>query len=185
MSNPDVITSEAASRYAKALFELAEESKSLKSVEKDFAQLKDAFKKNADMRRLIESPVIAIDDQVAALTAIAKKAGFGKLVVQFVGLTAQNRRAGDLPSIIKAFEDMAARKRGGMIAKVTSATKLSAAELTSLKANLKKSLGQSVDVETSVDADLLGGFVVRLGSRLYDHSLKTKLEDLKIAMKEV
>lgn len=185
MSNPDVITTEAAGRYAKALFELAEESKSLNTVEKSLAKLKAAFAKNADMQRLIESPVIAIEDQVASLTAIARKAKLGPLVVQFVGLVAQNRRAADLPSIIKAFEDMAARKRGGMIAKVTSAKKLTGAELASLKSNLKKSLGHSVDVETSVDADLLGGFVVRLGSRLYDHSLKTKLEDLKIAMKEV
>jgi len=86
--------------------------------------------------------------------------------------------------MLASFEDMVARRKGSQVAKVASAQKLTAAQLTSLKSNLKKTLGRPVDVETSVDPDLLGGFIVRIGSRLYDSSLKTKLEDLKIALKE-
>lgn len=185
MSQTDVISSEAAGRYAKALFELAEDAKAMKSVEKNLKSLRTMLAGNAGLTSLIQDPIYATEDKVASLTTIAKKAGFHKLVVQFVGLVAQNRRSEELPGIIAAFEDMAARKSGGSIAKVTSATKLSATELKNLKASLKQSLGQVVDVETAVDPDLLGGFVVRMGSRLYDSSLKTKLEDLKIAMKEV
>ena len=87
--------------------------------------------------------------------------------------------------MLASFEEMVARRKGSQTAKVTSAQKLTSAQLSALKSNLKKSLGQTVDVETSVDPDLLGGFIVRIGSRLYDSSLKTKLEDLKIALKEV
>lgn len=115
---------------------------------------------------------------------MAKKAKLKPLTVQFVGLVAENRRAGELPGILSAFEEMVARRKGSQIAKVTSAKKLTAAQVTSLKSNLKKSLGRPVEVETSVDADLLGGFVVRVGSRLYDSSLKTKLEDLRLTLKE-
>lgn len=184
MSDSDVITGEAPTRYAQALLELAEESKSLKKIEKDVKTLKGLFSKSDDLTRLLRSPVFAIDDKVAALTAVAKKAKVSPLTTQFVGTVAGNRRAADLPNILNAFEKMVAARKGSQIAKVTSAQKLTAAQLKSLKTNLKKSLGQTVDVETSVDPDLLGGFVVRIGSRLYDSSLKTKLEDLKIALKE-
>ena len=87
--------------------------------------------------------------------------------------------------LCQGFEDMVARERGASKALVTSATKLTAAQLTSLKTNLKKSLGKSVEIETAIDPDLLGGFVVQIGSRLFDSSLKTKLEGIKLAMKEV
>ena len=105
-------------------------------------------------------------------------------MVQFVGTVAENRRAGEIPAILSSFEDMLAQRKGSSVAKVTSAQKLTPAQLTSLKSNLKKSLGRPVEVETSVDPDLLGGFIVRVGSQLYDSSLKTKLADLKIALKE-
>ncbi len=185
MSDTDDISSEAAPRYAQALLELAEESKSLKTVEKDVKTLKAIFANSDDLRRMAASPVFAIDDKIAAFTAVAKKAKIGKLTTQFIGTVVGNRRAAEMPSILASFEAMVARRKGTQVAKVTSAQKLTAAQLTSLKSNLKKSLGQTVDVETSVDPDLLGGFIVRIGSRLYDSSLKTKLENLKIALKEV
>ena len=184
MSQSDVITGEAPKRYAQALLELAEDAKSLKTVEKDVKTLKGIFAKSGDMTEMANSPVISLDDKVSALTAIAKKAKLNALTTQFVGTVAKNRRAADIPAILASFEDMVARRKGSQVAKVTSAQKLTAAQLTSLKSNLKKSLGRPVDVETSVDPDLLGGFIVRIGSRLYDSSLKTKLEDLKIALKE-
>ncbi len=184
MSDTDVITGEAPSRYALALLELAEESKSLKRIEKDVKSLKSIFEKNDNIRRLAESPVFSIEDKVSALTEITKKAKLNKLTTQFVGIVAGNRRAVEIPAILASFEEMVARRQGSQVAKVSSAQKLTSAQLSSLKSNLKKSLGRQVDVETSVDPELLGGFVVRVGSQLYDSSLKTKLEDLKIALKE-
>ena len=184
MSNPDVITGAAPGRYAQALLELAESAKSLKTVEKDMASLKSMFAKNEDLRQMAANPVFAIEDKVNAMTAIAKKAKLSALVVKFVGTVTQNQRAAELPSIAAAFENLVALKRGSQTAQIVSAKKLTAAQLTKIKSELKKTLGRTVDVETSVDPSLLGGFVVRVGSRLYDSSLKTKLEDLKLALKE-
>ena len=185
MSDKSVISSEAADRYAKAAFELASEAKSLKTVEKNLKSLKAMLADNDNLRRLINSPVFNPDDQAQALAAVCAKAKFSKLTSQIVGLIAKNRRAAEIPQIIAAFDARVARERGTSSAIVTSAIKLTAAELTSLKSNLKKSLGKDVDIETKVDPDLLGGFIVKVGSRLYDSSLKTKLEGLKLAMKEV
>ena len=184
MSNPEVITGEAPGRYAQALFELAESAKSLKTVEKDMATLKSMFAGNAVLREMAGNPVFPVDEKVAAMTAVAKKAKLGKLVTQFIGTVTENQRAAELPAMASAFEGLLALKRGSEIAQVTSAKKLTAAQLTKIKSELKKTLGRTVDVETSVDPSLLGGFVVRIGSRLYDSSLKTKLEDLKLALKE-
>ena len=184
MSDTEVITGEAPTRYAQALLDLAEEAKSLPRVEKDLKSFNKMYASSPDLKRLAESPVYTTEDKVAALTAVAKKAKLSALTQQFIGIVAENRRAGDLPGIISAFNDMVARRRGSQVAKVTSAAKLTAAQLSAIKAQLKKSLGRPVDIETSVDPDLLGGFVVRIGSRLYDSSLKTKLEDLRLALKE-
>ncbi|MEE9347446.1 MAG: F0F1 ATP synthase subunit delta [Robiginitomaculum sp.] len=185
MSDTAVINSQAAGRYALALLDLAEESKSLKSVEKSVKALKSMIAGSGDIQAMIASPVFATDDKVAALTALAAKAKLHKDVGNFVGLVAKNHRAAELPSIIDAFEKLVAKKRGTSSAVVTSAKKLTPAQLKSLKANLKKSIGKDVVIETKVDADLLGGFIVKIGSRLYDSSLKTKLDGLKLAMKEV
>lgn len=184
MSDTEVITGEAPLRYAQALLELAEDAKSLNSIEKDMKALKGLFAKSDALQAMINSPVVATEEKIAALTALAKKAKLKPLSTQFIGTVAGNRRADQLPAIISAFEDIVARRKGAQVAKVTSAQKLTAAQVTSLKSNLKKSLGRPVEVETSVDPDLLGGFVVRVGSRLYDSSLKTKLEDLRLTLKE-
>lgn len=184
MSNQDVILGEAPRRYALALLELAEEAKSLKGVEKDLSAVKGMFSENEDLRSMAASPVFAISDKVSALGAIMKQAKIGSLVSQFVGTVAQNRRADEIPAIIAAFENEVARRRGTLVANVTSATKLTAAQVTKLKGELKTTLGRTVDIETDIDPDLLGGFVVRIGSRLYDSSLKTQIEDLKLALKE-
>ena len=184
MSDTEVITGEAPARYAKALLDLAEEAKSIPRVEKDLKSFKKIYDSSADLKRLAQSPVFGTEDKAAALMAVAKKAKLSALTQQFIGTVAGNRRAADLPGIISAFMDMVARRRGSQVAKVTSAAKLTAAQISAIKSQLKKSLGRPVDIETSVDPDLLGGFVVRIGSRLYDSSLKTKLEDLRLALKE-
>ena len=184
MSDTEVITGEAPTRYALALLDLAEETRSLPRVEKDLKSFKKMWDSSIELKRLAESPVFATEDKVAALTAVAKKAKLSALTQQFIGTVAGNRRAADLPGIISAFNEMVARRRGSQVAKVTSAAKLTAADMTAIRSQLKKTLGRPVDIETSVDPDLLGGFVVRIGSRLYDSSLKTKLEDLRLALKE-
>jgi len=180
----NVITGEAPKRYASALLELATDAKSLNAVEKDVKALSKIFRDSADLNSLANDPVLANEDKVAALMAVAKKAKIGKLTSQFVGTVAQNRRAGELPSILASFQSLLAEQRGTQVAYVTSAAKMAAADLNALKAKLKKSAGKTVTVETTVDPDLLGGFVVQIGSRLYDNSLKTKLEDLRLALKD-
>ena len=184
MSQTDVVTGEAPKRYAMALLDLAPNATVLKSLEKDLKSVKKMFAGNEDLRRLASSPVFATEDKVSALLAVAKKAKLGKLATQFIGLVATNRRAEELPAMITAFESELALRRGSKTAKVTSAKKLTAAEVTALKAKLKKSEGRKVDLELDVDPTLLGGFVVRLGSKLYDSSLKTQLEDLSLALKD-
>ena len=185
MSEQDLITGEAPGRYAQALFELAEDAKSLKSVEKDVAKLKSTFANSEPLREALNNPVFATEDKVAVVRDVAIKSKVSKLVTNFVGTAAQNRRASEIPAMFHAFEELVAIKRGSETAKIVSAKKLTAAEMTKIKSELKKSLGRTVDVETSVDPSLIGGFVVKIGSQLYDSSLKTKLEDLKLALKEV
>jgi len=184
VSKVDVIASEAAQRYASALLELAKESKSLNTVEKDVKKLSGLFAKNVSVSAMATNPVYATEDKTAAVVALAKKLKLTKLTTQFVGTVAQNRRADEIPAMLSAFTDLLAKHRGTQIAKVTSATKLSASDLSALKSKLKKSTGRAVAVEATVDPSLIGGFVVQLGSRLYDSSLKTKLEDLRIALKD-
>ncbi len=185
MADQNVITGEIASRYANALYELASEAKSLKKIEKDVKSLEALLLSNADLAGMIANPVFATEDKTAALVAVAKKAKFSPLTTKFIGTVSENRRSDYLANICRAFIDLAASKRGSQIAKVTSAKKLTTSEMTALKGKLKKSLGQKVEIETNIDPDLLGGFIVRVGSRLYDSSLKTKLEDLRITLKEV
>lgn len=184
MSNPDMITGEAAKRYAAALLELAEDAKSLKTVEKDLKTLKGLFAKSADLTALSKSPVVATADQLAAMLAIAKKAKLSKMTTQFVGTCVENRRASQIPEIIAAFEEKLARRRGTQSAQVISAQKLTATQLNSIKSQIKKTIGRDVAIETQIDPSLLGGFAVKIGSRYFDSTLKTKLEGLKMAMKE-
>ncbi len=183
MSSNDVITGEAPGRYAEALLELADQAKSLTRVEKDLKSIAKAFAGSDELRRMAESPVFATEDKVAAMTAIAKKAKASVLTQQFIGTVTANRRAAEIPAIIKAFEEKVALRRGSQVAKVTSATKLTQAQMTQLKSKLKAATGRPVEIEAEVDPDLLGGFVVKLGSRLFDASLKTKLEDMRLALK--
>ncbi|WP_298911898.1 F0F1 ATP synthase subunit delta [uncultured Algimonas sp.] len=183
MTSEDVITGEAPARYAEALIDLAERAKSLSRVQRDLAFVGQAFKDSDDLCRLVDSPVFATEDKVSALTAIAEKVGVSPLTQQFVGTVAANRRSADLPAIISAFNELVALRRGSQVARVTSAAKLTQAQLTELQSQLKTETGQTVEIETAIDPDLLGGFVVKLGSRLYDASLKTKLEDLRLALK--
>lgn len=172
-----------AGRYATALFDLARDAGTLEEVGADLTQLAGLLDASPDLTRLVRSPVFSAADQQRALAAVAEKAGMQPLTVNFLSLVAQNRRLFALREMIRAFEALLARHRGEVTAHVASAAELSEAQVGSLKAALKASLGTDIQVATSVDPGLLGGLVVKVGSRMVDTSLRTRLNNLKIAMK--
>ncbi|GGE47772.1 ATP synthase subunit delta [Marinicauda pacifica] len=180
----NAITGEAGKRYAKALFELALEAKSLDATEADLTTLGEAFAQSSELRLVAASPLYGRDDKVNAFSALADKLGLGDLTKNFVAVMARNARAGDLPDAVRAFKQMAAERRGATTADVESADKLTAAQLKELQAALKSALGRDVEVRAEVNPELIGGLVVKVGSRMFDSSLRTKLEGMRNAMKE-
>lgn len=174
-----------AERYARSLFDLALEGKSVEAVGKDLAQVERMLSGSAELQRLIESPVFSADDQFRAISAIADKAGLKGLVANFLKVAAKNRRLFAVPGMIRAYRQIAAAHRGEVTAEVTAAHELTAAQQAELKAALKEVAGKDVAVAVSVDPSLLGGLVVKMGSRQIDTSLRTKLNSLKLALKEV
>ncbi len=143
------------------------------------------FDESADFRRLVESPVFSSEDQERAIGAIADKAGIGGLTGNLLRLVAKNRRLFALAGIIKAFREMAARARGEVTAEVASAHPLSDAQVAALKSALKDKLGKDVTLQTRVNPALLGGLVVKVGSRMIDTSLRTRLMNVRTQLKEV
>ena len=174
-----------AERYAAALLELADDKSNVDAVAGDLQNLKDLLDASEDLRRMIASPVINSEDQAKAMAAIMKKAKIGGMTADFVSVVASNARLSALPTMIKVFQDELARRRGEMTAYVTAAKKLTAGQEKSLMATLKKSYGSDVNLEMNVDPSILGGLIVRVGSRMVDSSLRTKLQKLKFAMKGV
>ncbi|MGD9868531.1 MAG: F0F1 ATP synthase subunit delta [Hyphomicrobiales bacterium] len=185
MAVEEPIVAGVAGRYATALFELAEESGKTDAVAADLVGFQKLLDESADLSRLVRSPVFTVEDQQRALAAVLSKAGIKGLTADFFGLVARNRRLFALPEMIGAFKSLVARKRGEISAEVRSATKLDAKQTAALKTALKDVTGQDVTFTTSVDPALLGGLVVKIGSRMIDTSLRTKLNNLKMAMKEV
>lgn len=174
-----------ASRYAAALFELADEKKQLDVVAGDLSSLKQAIAASEDLRRLIRSPVLSRADQGRAMEALLEAARASDLVRRFVGLVAQNRRLFVLPEMINAYLSQLAERRGEVTAEVVSARPLSDAQRSAVAEALRKAVGGKVAVDAQVDPSLIGGLVVKVGSRLIDSSLRTKLHRLQLAMKGV
>ena len=174
-----------ADRYARSLFDLALESNAVAAVEGDLGRFEALIEGSDDLKRLIYSPVFSADDQLKAIVAIADKAKITGLVGSFLRVVAMNRRLFVLPGMISAFRRIAAEHRGEAAAEVTSAHALTAAQEKDLKAALKSVAGKDVAISVTVDPSLLGGMVVKIGSRQIDTSLKTKLNSLKLALKEV
>ncbi|MEO0672517.1 MAG: F0F1 ATP synthase subunit delta [Pseudomonadota bacterium] len=172
-------------RYASALFELSKEQNQLEAVEADLVSFESLIDDSDDLKRLVRSPVYSAEDQLRALSAVLDKAGLSSLAGNFLKLIARNRRLFAVEGMIKIFRDLAARDRGEVQADVTSATPLSDEQIESLKAKLKASIGQDVQLNTRVDPSVLGGLIVKVGSRMIDSSLRTKLATLKMRMKEV
>ena len=184
MPQPNSTLSEAAARYADALIDLAEGTRGgLRGVERDMKALGKMLKASPELASAMRSPVLADEGKAAALREIGRKDGFHPLTLNFLGTVAQNGRARDLPDMVRAFVERLAEKRGTRIARVSSATKLSAAQLKQIKDDLARETGSKIEIEAGVDPELLGGFVVRIGSRLYDSSLRTQLDDMKLALK--
>ena len=185
MATDDTITGGVAGRYASALFELAEEANQVRQVEKDLIQLQSLLNGSADLKRLVRSPVFSSEDQGRSIAAIAEKAAYSPLVVNFLKVLARNRRLFAVGDITRTFLALAARQRGEVNAEVSSAHPLSDEQLAALKDTLRASAGKDVNLITKVDPALLGGLIVKMGSRMIDSSLRTKLNSLKTVMKEV
>jgi F-type H+-transporting ATPase subunit delta len=174
-----------AARYAAALFELADEQKQIDQVAGDLVALKTMIGDSAELRTLLRSPVLSRDEQRRAIAAVTEKAGLSQLVRRFTGLVAQNRRLFVLPDMIDAFLAELANRRGEMRAEVTSAQALSERQKEALAEAIKRVVGGKIAVDVKVDPGLIGGMIVKVGSRMIDSSLKTKLQRLQLAMKGV
>ena len=170
-------------RYALALFALASDEKQVAAVDADLKSLKKALAESQDLRTLVSSPAFNAEDKGKALVAIAVKAKFSMTTIKFLGLLATNGRAGLLASIITSYEALSAKARGAVSAQVTTAIALSPAQSKGVAAALRQALGKDPEIETRVDPAILGGIKVQVGSRLFDASLKSKLDSLKFALK--
>lgn len=178
-------TSQVASRYAGSLYELAVDAESVAKIEASIDAFEEMILSSEDLQRLIESPVFSGDQQVAAINGITAKAKFEPLFTNFLKVVAANRRLFAVPSIMQAFREFAAEGRGEVNADVTVAAELTAAQTKELKDTLKGVAGKDVTLNINVDPSILGGLIVKMGSRQIDSSLKTKLSSLKISLKEV
>jgi F-type H+-transporting ATPase subunit delta len=174
-----------AGRYASALYELASESKAVDSVASDLDKLSGLIEGSSDLQRLVMSPVFTAEEQAKAMGAILAKAKIGGLAGNFVQLVASKRRLFALPQMIHGYRALVARARGVATAEVTVAEAPSAKQLADIKATLKAAAGSEVDVAVKVDPAIIGGLIVKMGSRMVDASLKTKLNSIRLAMKEV
>ena len=179
----DFRTTEVGERYAQALFDLALETKTLDAVRADLKSLKAAWIDSADLRRLATSPVISAEDQTKGLVAIATAAKYQATTRNFLGLLAQNGRSRDLTAVIAGFDLLYAKKTGVVAAEVVSAQPLTAAQMKSIQSALRASLGKDPEMTARVDPSILGGLKVKVGSKLFDASLKTKLDQMKFALK--
>jgi len=174
-----------AERYAAALFDLADERKELDAVADDLKALRGLVAESADLRRLIRSPVLARDHQARAVAALAERAGLKELTRNFLGLLARNRRLFALPDMIEGFLGILAARRGEVTAQVIAAQELSEAQRKAIDERLRKAIGGKVAIDLRIDPGLLGGLVIKVGSRMVDASLKSKLRRLELAMKGI
>jgi F-type H+-transporting ATPase subunit delta len=185
VSSDDPMMATMAGRYAAALFDLAKDQRQLDGVERDLSLLSQMLEESADLRRVVLSPVITTHDQAKALNTLLTKVGVAGLVGNFVNLIVRNRRLFAIRDMIKAFRALLARERGEVSADVTSAHPLTPEQMQALAESLRSSTGKNVRIDTRVDPNLLGGLVVKIGSRMIDSSLRTKLNNLKVVMRGI
>jgi F-type H+-transporting ATPase subunit delta len=172
-------------RYATALFDLADGASALDQVADDLRQVSAMIDESDDLKRMVRSPVISRGDQSSAMQALLEKAEASELTRNFIGVVASNRRLFALTDIINDYLMILAGRRGEMTAEVSSAKALSESQQAKIISALESSVGGKVSLNSTVDPDLLGGLVVKIGSRMVDSSLQTKLQHLKLAMRGV
>jgi F-type H+-transporting ATPase subunit delta len=173
-----------AARYAAALFDLAQETRATDAVKADLERFDALIEQTPDLARLVRSPVFSSEDQLKALAPILERSGIGGLAAQFVKLSAANRRLFAIRDMVRAYRELVAREKGEATANVTVAEQLKPEHLAALRAALKAVSGKEVDLDVKIDPAIIGGLVVKLGSRMVDASLRTKLNAMKHAMKE-
>lgn len=185
MSEPASISAGIAARYATAVFEIAQESKSLDGLESGVKDLTAALAESEDLRTLINSPLVSRAEQAAAISAVAKKMGLDAVLANTLTLMADKRRLFVLPQLLTALRDRLAEARGEVTADVVSAKALTKGQSEKLVAALSARIGKTVTLNTTVDDALIGGLVVKVGSKMIDTSIRSKLNSLQNAMKEV
>jgi F-type H+-transporting ATPase subunit delta len=179
------LTSGVAGRYATAVFEIARDSKSLDTIEADVLSLEAAMAESPEFRGMMNSPVFTRADQGRAIGAIARTMGLGPALANTLGLMAQNRRLFVVPDLIRQLKGLIADERGELTAEVTAARKLTKGQTEELEKTLKASVGKDIRLDVTVDETLIGGLVVKVGSRMIDTSIRSKLASLQNIMKEV
>ena len=185
VSEPASISTGIAARYATAIFELAKEGSALAALENDLDALEAALNDSAELRATINSPVYSREQLGAAITALADKMGLSATTRGALGMMAQNRRLFALPQLIAALRGMIADEKGEVTAEVTSASVLTKAQADQLAATLKANVGKTVKLNVAVDEALIGGLIVKVGSKMIDTSIRSKLAALQHSMKEV
>ena len=183
MATQSNVVSEIAERYASAVYELADEGRVLDETAADLKALQALLEESEDLQTLIRSPLIDADAKAAAVAEVLRQAGASDLTRRFIGVIARNNRLFVLPAVIKAFLAELAARRGEITAEVTSAQPLKPSQLESVTNALRNALGGKVSVDAKLDPSLIGGLVIRVGSRMIDASLKSKLQRLQLAMK--
>ncbi len=185
MSEPASISQGIAARYAQALFDLSKEGAALPALEADTDALDAALKASADLRDMIASPLLGREDQARAIAAVAAKMGLSALSANTLALMAAKRRLFVLPQLVADLRARIAEEKGEVTAEVASAVALTAEQAQALAETLKASVGKTVKLNTTVDESLIGGLVVKVGSKMIDTSIRSKLAALQNAMKEV
>jgi len=185
VAGEEPIISGMAGRYATALFELALDNKAVDAVKADLETFDRLIAENPDLARLVRSPVFSAEQQAGALSAVLEKTGIGGLTAQFLKVVTSNRRLFAVRDMVRAYGAMVARHHGEVTAQVTVAEPLSEPHRAAIKETLDAVTGKDVGLDVKVDPAIIGGLVVKLGSRMVDSSLRTKLNSIKHAMKEV
>jgi F-type H+-transporting ATPase subunit delta len=185
VSEPASISTGIAGRYAQAVFDLARDEGMLPAVEADLGTLEAALHDSADLRALIASPIYSREEQGSAIAALGQAMGLSPVFRNVLGLMAQKRRLFVLPQLLQSLRDRLSEARGEVSAEVVSAQPLSAEQQARLADTLSAQAGKAVRLQTRVDPSLIGGLVVRLGSRMIDTSIRAKLGQLQNMMKEV
>lgn len=179
------VVSGIAGRYATALFELARESRTLDAVASDLDRIGALVAESPELTRLVRSPVFGRDEQARAILAVLDRAGISDTVRRFIGVAARNGRLFALADMIRDYRVLLAQHRGEMVAEVVSATALNERQLQAIRTALAGAAGREVSLRARTEPELIGGLVVKLGSRMVDASIRSKLNSLKVAMKGV